>query len=198
MKTCVKCGEAKALDQFFIRSDSGKHRNECRACERAYKKKWDSANTDRVAAYNRKWATEKRDDYIASTRRAGANFRKRHPERVKSTYADWYARHPERAKMATDRWLKANPAKARQIGRNRDRAQREATPAWLTAIQWAQIEEQYEIAVARTVQTGVMHHVDHVHPLRGKNFRGLHVPWNLQVLTAIDNIRKKNYLIEVP
>lgn len=197
MKTCIKCGVSKTLDQFFVRSDSGRHRNECRACERAYKKQWDGANPDRVARYNKKWANEKRDDYLASTRRAGANFRRRHPEKVKTAYADWYAANPDKAKAATDRWLKANPARARQIGRNRDRAQREATPGWLTAIHWAQIEEQYEIAVARTVQTGVMHHVDHVHPLRGKNFRGLHVPWNLQVLTAIDNIRKKNYLVEV-
>lgn len=100
--------------------------------------------------------------------------------------------------MATKNWINANPARARHIWRSRDKVLREATPTWLSAIQLAQIEEQYEIAVARTTQTGVMHHVDHVHPLRGKNFRGLHVPWNLQVLTAIDNIRKKNYLVEVP
>jgi hypothetical protein len=67
-----------------------------------------------------------------------------------------------------------------------------ATPDWLTAIHKAQIAEYYEVATALEMQTGVKHHVDHIIPLKAKIASGLHVPWNLQVLTAIENLSKNN------
>jgi 5-methylcytosine-specific restriction endonuclease McrA len=87
-------------------------------------------------------------------------------------------------------WAKANRARSNARARiNRLRRIR-ATPAWLDAIQRAQIQEFYEIAAARSVQTGEKHHVDHIFAIKGQGWCGLHVPWNLQVLTAEHNDRK--------
>lgn len=80
---------------------------------------------------------------------------------------------------------RTNAADAAKIKRRKH-----ATPKWLTPIQRMQIIEFYELAGARTMQTGVEYHVDHIVPIKGKTVSGLNVPWNLQLLTALENMRK--------
>lgn len=60
-----------------------------------------------------------------------------------------------------------------------------ATPKWLTREHLQQMEEFY-------VACPVGMEVDHILPIQGKAVCGLHVPWNLQYLTSLENVRKRN------
>jgi len=94
------------------------------------------------------------------------------------------------------RWRTANPARANAADAAKIKKRKNATPPWLSTDQWSEIVEFYELAARRTRETGVEHHVDHIVPIAGKNVCGLNVPWNLQVLTARENMRKHAKFIE--
>lgn len=66
------------------------------------------------------------------------------------------------------------------------------TPIWLTEDDYWLIKEAYELASLRTKMFGFPWHVDHILPLQGKTVSGLHVPLNLQVIPAKENLAKGN------
>lgn len=79
----------------------------------------------------------------------------------------------------------------------RNAAKINATPRWLTADHHAEIARIYADCRRETDETCVPHEVDHIIPLRGIDVCGLHVPWNLRVITAYENRRKSNFLAGV-
>jgi 5-methylcytosine-specific restriction endonuclease McrA len=78
----------------------------------------------------------------------------------------------------------------------RKRRHREATPRWLTPAERLQMRELYVQARKMTELTRERYVVDHIVPLRGEEVCGLHVPWNLRVITQEENLKKSNKLVD--
>lgn len=121
-------------------------------------------------------------------------------------YLKEYYSNPERAAKRLEnslKWTKENPDRQKQIYRNwskrnhyyraymsaKRRAQKiQATPKWLTGKQLKEIENIY-----RNCPKG--YEVDHIIPLNNPLVCGLHVPWNLQIITEEENRKKGNSFV---
>ena len=101
-------------------------------------------------------------------------------------------RNPDKNRL----WKKANPDKVRALravhGHRRRAFKLHATPKW---VDWGAITAIYLECARITKETGIKHHVDHIVPLVNKGVCGLHVHWNLQIITAEENYAKNNKLI---
>ena len=95
-------------------------------------------------------------------------------------------------------WKDRNQLWVRADTKARRRKHRLATPKWLTRRQKSEIRQLYQIAMTMTKTTGEQYVVDHIVPLRSEFVCGLHVPWNLRVITREENLIKSNQIVDTP
>ena len=99
------------------------------------------------------------------------------------------------------RWKSAHKSKNKDYYNTltslRKRRHKDATPPWLTIEQKHDIRNLYQTAMDMTRITGERYVVDHIVPLLSNEVCGLHVPWNLRVITQTENLLKSNKLVEV-
>ena len=104
-------------------------------------------------------------------------YRNNNKEKIQNLVKDWATKNPEK--------ISANNSKRRSARIHR-------TPSWLTTEQLLRIESLYAESIKRRLETGLDWHVDHIIPLQGKLVSGLHVPENMQIILAQDNVKKGN------
>jgi predicted nucleic acid-binding Zn ribbon protein len=121
---------------------------------------------------------------------------KKNSARKRATAAAWREANPEWHKANLLKWRDAHPGHNSASLKLSQMKQLNFAPPWLTEGQVQEIAAFYAKAKLLTQETGVKHEVDHIHPLNGDGFCGLHVPWNLQVLTREENRAKSNKLPE--
>ncbi len=113
-------------------------------------------------------------------------------DKLKDYQKQYCEKNKEKRNAYAKQWRIFNQEKLNAQTARRRAARIQRTPAWLTDDQRQMIENFYFQAKMLEIETGIKHHVDHIIPLRGKNVSGLHVPENLRVISAKENLTKNN------
>lgn len=154
------------------------------ACVECLKVEWTQAAKNRAdyfRRYNqREDVKDKKHDWYQENRAQVIAAASTRPAHVKREYRN--------------AWKAANKMQIRADTKARRRKHREATPLWLSRRQKSEIRQLYQIAITMTQTTGEQYVVDHIYPLRSDVVCGLHVPWNLRVVTQEENLKKSNSL----
>ena len=167
----------RAADRAYRQTKLAADPQGFREIERARSAAWVAANIEYVRARSRQKA---------------AIARREKPEVIREKYRKWLEENRATARDAVKRYAAKNPHVKAEIQAKRRAAMRSATPPWLGRADRTAIKEQFKAAADLTRSTGSKHVVDHIVPLCGQTVCGLHVPWNLRVITEAENASKGN------
>ena len=168
-KQCTKCSEVKPASEFHKnnRNKSGLQAA-CKVCIKQYSDSTKEAQRARTAKWiakkdNRQKKLEMEKARYQANREKKAKYAKKYYEENKGDY-----------------YIRRGKARAARLQR---------TPPWADM---SAIAEFYVEAKRLEELTGIQFHVDHIVPLQGELVSGLHVPANLQLLPAHENLSKSN------
>jgi hypothetical protein len=191
MKVCVVCEATKSLSEFYKRKDSPDgYRNDCKDCRRTTSLKNYYADLS--------VSKQKRHEYYVNSKAKNPNLSaERYAKNREANLAyskTAYQANAEERKAYQRLWSKTNRGTANALSKKYKLKKANATPKWLTESQLLHIKCKYQLAAMLNIHGVEKWHVDHIVPIRGQDVCGLHVPWNLRVIPAKENMTKGNKL----
>ena len=107
-------------------------------------------------------------------------------DKINANSVLWNREHKERRSLSSTKYRKANKSYYTEYSSLRSRKMLCAKIKSLTELDELCLVEIYDLARRRGLE------VDHIIPITNKSICGLHVPWNLQLLTREQNASKGN------
>lgn len=211
-KKCSKCGEVKDLSNFSrnkARYDG--FQNNCKECNKLERIKRSEEHKNYMREYYKENKETLAEKYKESRSKYGKQYREKNKDQLSQKRKEKYKKDKERLlqnnkeyrSLNKDRldeyrrkYMKENKEILAALSAKRRSYKLNATPPWLSSEDLDKIKILYRTAKILQEIHGIKFHVDHIIPLKGENVCGLHVPWNLQILTAEDNMKKGNKLLD--
>ena len=164
-------------------------------------------NKEKAKEYNRLWRSQNKEhrqlykkEYEKNNPKqkseCGKRYRTKSKVKIAAKRKERDIVNKERKRLYDKEYRSKNKGRLSANKRSGDLIRKNAQPKWLTKFDLDYIKHLYIQAKELEKLDGIKYHVDHIIPLINDIICGMHVPWNLQILTASENMSKKNKIIE--
>jgi len=215
-KTCSgPCRLTKLVSDFYVdqinKDQSIRYRNKCKSCISKDKAKHYRKHKEEICKRSSDYR-KANPDYAVSWRKNNPNYnskynannievtqayKKTNKAKIKVQRAEHYKRNRKTIIERSIKYSLDNPGKTRATKAKRHAAKLQRTVAWanLEAIKDIYKDCEEINLAAKTAGCTEIFTVDHIIPLQGKLVSGLHVEYNLDIITLSNNCSKSNSFI---
>lgn len=174
-KICRVCNKRKCL-VFFSKAKGNKDglANRCKTCTNIVSAKHYLINKEKYKLRRKEWYAKNKDKFNAYS-------------------SEHYYKNIEHSKKIRRRYYREHKIEALVRKKKRELLIKKRIPTWANQKEILNIYRERERI---SKETGILHHVDHIVPLQGKNVCGFHVENNLRIIPAIENLSKQNKLLD--
>jgi hypothetical protein len=169
----------KNREQVLARQKAHLQNPEVRARRNDWKRQYEKNNRQKINGYRQKWLST----HPETAARIRKEFAEKHPFYTEAHYL----KNKDKRASQNRVWREINRGHWRAIKAERRVLEMMAMPKWADR---AAIVSIYNESARKSLETGIPHEVDHIWPIHGKGFVGLHVHWNLRVIPAVVNRKK--------